>query len=275
MHHTFSKKAFTLVELAIVMTIIGLLIGGILKGQELLENARITSTIAQVKSFDAAVSTFRDIYDSLPGDLPNAENRIPGCNANCNPSTAIEGIYSAGDGRVSWDWSDGWEEHSLGNIPATNVGDEAILFWMHLYKANLISGIEDVSKRPELAGGGTTYAGHVAPVGKAGGVYAVATSLGAGTPAIGSPLTESPRGLLLALTSTTWPAANQMPGDALAPARVAQIDRKIDDGKPTAGSLTVWGKTDPLCYIDQGGGNFDYNEQSSVKGCGFMIILQN
>ena len=42
-HH---EKAFTLVELAIVMTIIGLLIGGILKGQELLENARVTSTIA-------------------------------------------------------------------------------------------------------------------------------------------------------------------------------------------------------------------------------------
>ena len=49
-----NQKGFTLVELAIVMTIIGLLIGGVLKGQELMENARVTSTVAQVKGYEGA-----------------------------------------------------------------------------------------------------------------------------------------------------------------------------------------------------------------------------
>ncbi len=47
-----NQSGFTLVELAIVMIIIGLLIGGILKGQELVSNARVTSTVAQIKGID-------------------------------------------------------------------------------------------------------------------------------------------------------------------------------------------------------------------------------
>jgi prepilin-type N-terminal cleavage/methylation domain-containing protein len=50
-----SQAGFTLVELAIVMIIIGLLIAGVLKGQELIANARVTSTVAQVKAIDAAI----------------------------------------------------------------------------------------------------------------------------------------------------------------------------------------------------------------------------
>ena len=99
---TSTTKGFTLVELAIVMTIIGLLIGGILKGQELIENARVTATIAQVKSYEAATSTFRDRFDALPGDMPSASTRIAGCNTNCNPGTA------AGQGGNSIVGTTGW-----------------------------------------------------------------------------------------------------------------------------------------------------------------------
>ncbi|MCK5555335.1 MAG: prepilin-type N-terminal cleavage/methylation domain-containing protein, partial [Alphaproteobacteria bacterium] len=56
------QKGFTLVELAIVLTIIGLLIGGILKGQQLMQNARVTATIAQIQAIESATTTFRDTY---------------------------------------------------------------------------------------------------------------------------------------------------------------------------------------------------------------------
>ncbi len=72
-----SERGFTLVELAIVMIIIGLLIGGILKGQELINNARVSSTAAQAKAIESGISTFRDKYAGLPGDLANPLVRLP------------------------------------------------------------------------------------------------------------------------------------------------------------------------------------------------------
>jgi len=85
--------------LAIVMTIIGLLIGGILKGQMLMQNARVTAEVAEVKAISAADTTFKDMYSAVPGDMPNAGTRLVGCGAapgtNCTPAAAF-----AGDGIV-------------------------------------------------------------------------------------------------------------------------------------------------------------------------------
>ena len=62
-----AQAGFTLVELAIVMIIIGLLIAGVLKGQALIGNAKVTAQVAQIKSIDAATSTFKDMYCLFPG----------------------------------------------------------------------------------------------------------------------------------------------------------------------------------------------------------------
>src|SRR5437016_3490712 len=83
--NTRAEVGFTLVELAIVMIIIGLLIAGVLKGQALIANARVTATVAQNKAVEAAVSTFRDTYAGLPGDIFNPATRLPNCaGAPCN-----------------------------------------------------------------------------------------------------------------------------------------------------------------------------------------------
>ena len=74
-----SQAGFTLVELAIVMIIIGLLIGGVLKGQQLIVNAQITATVAQIKSIDAATTSFRDNYAGMAGDLINPGVRLNTC----------------------------------------------------------------------------------------------------------------------------------------------------------------------------------------------------
>lgn len=53
------KKGFTLVELAIVLVIIGLLIGGILVAQSMIGTSKITAAISQIQQFDAGVESFK------------------------------------------------------------------------------------------------------------------------------------------------------------------------------------------------------------------------
>jgi len=67
-----NQKGFTLVEIAIVMVIIGLLIGGILKGQEMINNAKVKRVVKQADEMRAAVMTFYDKYGQYPGDENSA-----------------------------------------------------------------------------------------------------------------------------------------------------------------------------------------------------------
>ena len=68
-----SQSGFTLVEIAIVMVIIGLLMGGVLKGQEMIKNAKVKRTIKMADEFRAAVYSFYDKYGLLPGDENKAD----------------------------------------------------------------------------------------------------------------------------------------------------------------------------------------------------------
>ena len=277
-----SKKGFTLVELAIVMTIIGLLIGGILKGQELLENARVTSTIAQVKSYDAAVTAFRDIYQGLPGDLKGAGDKICGCNENCTPYPGPDGDgiigtdYAAyGVGNVTW-W--GGEGCAI-QILVAAAGDQTTeipLFWMHLLKANLITGISDAGlyQQQDCAFGGTI------PAAKIGGGWWVKT-IGIPLKTANNPSANTISGLVvLALYSDL--AEGDMNGRnpagqyVLSPGRAEQIDRKMDDGMPVSGTVQAYGIATSCFSEDQAGSDsYHYNGSVASKDCGLVISLQN
>ncbi|NPB09592.1 MAG: prepilin-type N-terminal cleavage/methylation domain-containing protein, partial [Thermodesulfobacteria bacterium] len=63
-----TSKGFTLVELAIVLVIIGIILGGVLKGQAIIENARIKRVQNDLKSIEASMWTFYDRYNRMPGD---------------------------------------------------------------------------------------------------------------------------------------------------------------------------------------------------------------
>ncbi|OUS17364.1 prokaryotic N-methylation site [Gammaproteobacteria bacterium 50_400_T64] len=108
------QAGFTLVEIAIVLVIIGLILGGVLKGQSLIENAEYKNFVKQVDSYRAAYFTFRDTYRGLPGDLANV---------SALDSAAVAGN---GDGNISGGYCDAAEE-------SCNV-------WSHLRYAGLIAG---------------------------------------------------------------------------------------------------------------------------------------
>jgi prepilin-type N-terminal cleavage/methylation domain-containing protein len=111
------QKGFTLIEIAIVLVIIGLLLGGVLKGQELITGARVRNLIQQQDGVKAAYFGFLDRFRALPGDYSQAAANIAGITTGC-------GTNGNGDGD--------------GQIEAT--GNENTLAWEHLSKAGFING---------------------------------------------------------------------------------------------------------------------------------------
>lgn len=71
-----ASEGFTLVEIAIVLVVIGLILGGVLKGQQLIDSARVRSLITDVNGIRSAWFSFQDQYRSLPGDFPSAPSQI-------------------------------------------------------------------------------------------------------------------------------------------------------------------------------------------------------
>lgn len=267
-----TQKGFTLVELAIVMTIIGLLIGGILKGQELMENARVTATIAQVKAYEAATTTFRDSFSALPGDMANAQQRLPNCNnVRCNPTA---GAATSGDSIVGLAAA----LSDAVNVSQASAGNgglmaapqmETVLFWLHLLKADLISGVSDAAlNAASAAAWGETH-----PAGKIGGGFRVANgdgTVGAGNPSV---LPTGPAGLTLILAGSPTVALGTGGGvQPMIPAKAAQIDRKMDDGNSRTGFVQAYGVA-ASCF--QGGAPaVTYNETVTNKDCGLLFRIQ-
>jgi prepilin-type N-terminal cleavage/methylation domain-containing protein len=99
-----SKKGFTLVELAIVLVIIGIILGAILKGQSLIQNAKAKKVQAQMKNMEAYAWTFFDRYGYAPGDcdrnglINNALNTTSSELTELSTSTAAPTTFCTGGG---------------------------------------------------------------------------------------------------------------------------------------------------------------------------------
>lgn len=119
-----SNKGFTLVEMAIVLVIIGLLLGGVLKGQELIDNSRVKKAVSDLNAVTIAYNGYMDRFGRKPGD-----------DGNLATLQARGGTWSsvtaAGD-------IDGILEITPAQVFAT--GGEAVAFWQAVKAAGFING---------------------------------------------------------------------------------------------------------------------------------------
>ena len=100
------QQGFTLIEIAIVLVIIGLLLGGVLKGQELINAARVRNIASQIDGVKIAYLGFQDRFRALPGDYPTllAQQNIPGMPNGCCPAggTCGNGLIDPKENLVVW-----------------------------------------------------------------------------------------------------------------------------------------------------------------------------
>ena len=147
----FSKQmGFTLVEIAIVLVIVGLLIGGVLKGQEMITNAKLKRIESDNAGIAAAMFSYQDRYMQLPGDDDQADTRFTIFNGQAAT------INGDSDGSISGNW-------------VGAAGTETANFWKHLRASGLVPGGGNDDTLPTNTYGGNTgirngslmIAGHV------------------------------------------------------------------------------------------------------------------
>jgi len=110
------QSGFTLIEIAIVLVIIGLLLGGVLKGQELINSAKVKNLATDFKNVPVFIYGYQDKFKALPGDDINAVSHV-----------AATGVGN-GNGIINGNWN------------STNTADETQLFWQDVRLAGLAPG---------------------------------------------------------------------------------------------------------------------------------------
>jgi prepilin-type N-terminal cleavage/methylation domain-containing protein len=129
------QAGFTLVEIAIVLVIIGLLLGGVLKGQELINSAKVKSLAGDFRTISTFVYAYQDRFRALPGDDIQAVAHVAGTLA----ATPVAAGVARGNSRIEGTWN---------SVLPT---DESFLFWEHVRRANLAVGSTAFGNADEIA----------------------------------------------------------------------------------------------------------------------------
>ena len=125
-----NQLGFTLIEIAIVLVIIGLLLGGVLKGQELINSAKVKNLAGDFNHIPVFIYGYQDKFKAVPGDDANVGIHVTGGTA-CTPVAA--NLCSTGNGIIDGNWN------------ATGISSESFVFWQHVRLAGLAPGPTDTT----------------------------------------------------------------------------------------------------------------------------------
>jgi prepilin-type N-terminal cleavage/methylation domain-containing protein len=157
------QSGFTLIELAIVLVIIGLLLGGVLKGQELINSAKVKNLAADFKNVPVYIYGYQDKYKAMPGDDKAATTHLG--------ATATDAGTSGANGVIDGVWD------------SNTSSDESILFWQHVRMAGLAPGSATIPTGSDMTGfvptnsnGGRIGVSSKAPINSMPGTYFMCSS---------------------------------------------------------------------------------------------------
>lgn len=219
----------TIFELAIVVTVIGLVVGGIWVGADLMRQAELRTITKNVNAYIAAIGQFKEKYQYLPGDLPNAEDYW-GSDDSC-PNTAANEVPKretcSGDGS--------------GLVGNSGASYEKFRVWQHLADAELIAGIYTGVSGTGAPFGSDAVAGLNSPkIGKNVGFSFYYVNTDPTCFSLPCPLIYSmypPYYLKDHVIEIADFTGGYDASPILEPAEAAEIDRKLDDGRPLSGKV--------------------------------------
>jgi prepilin-type N-terminal cleavage/methylation domain-containing protein len=213
----FPKSAFTLIELSIVLVIIGLIIGGILVGKDMIHTAELRRVVSQVQSYNTAENTFRLKYNAMPGDMLASDAAALGF---------VTRAGGAGHGN-----NDQMLQDADGGTGSQEACGETVLFWNDLATANQIPDLTTASADAAavncLPVSGAALSGWIPQARLRNNLYIIINDvLGYHYYKIAAVLQISMSGLVSTVANAS-----------LAPDEALYIDTKLDDGVPNTGTV--------------------------------------
>jgi prepilin-type N-terminal cleavage/methylation domain-containing protein len=236
MRHTH-RFGFTLIELSIVLVIIGLIVGGVLVGQDMIKGAEIRAQLSQIDQINAAVNTFRLKYNCLPGDCARAtmffsSGSQPELVRNGNGNKIISGTWVSGADPFNWTW------YSAAS---------ALAEWSSVFDHLSAAGLTELAQYDEtVAGANAPGVGY--PKQKVNDRITTAALAMPGGVAVGYDVGNMHiiPGHKIRLGACTYHPSYPGFGCNISTLTGFAIDSKIDDGKPYSGATVITG---PYNYV--------------------------